>query len=129
MSGFDNPTNHGRAEKIVGILEHLEKSARSNRTAPEEVAALLGPVFDQLGKMGIASAVVAAKLPLAETRSADPEPSPAPKTSPGHKPRMNLRDIVEEADLVDLCAIISICANRLDHASHELQKIEKEKLR
>ena len=98
MSGFENDTNRGRAEKIVGILEHMEKSARSNRTKPEAVAALLGPVFDQFGSMGIASAVVAAELPLAETRSADPEPVPA--TPPVAREMTALTDLTTQ-QLVD----------------------------
>ena len=71
MSGFDNQTNRGRAAKIVEILGHLEVSARSNRAKPEELAELLNPVWDQLGAMGIASAVVAAEIP-----ERAPEPAP-----------------------------------------------------
>lgn len=49
---FDNPSNRGRALKIIDILGHVEKSAKSNRASAEDVADMLAPVIDRLRQIG-----------------------------------------------------------------------------
>jgi len=42
---FENPTNRKRVEKIVEIIELINKSAQSNKVTPEELAEMLSPVI------------------------------------------------------------------------------------
>ncbi len=126
MSGFFNDTNKGRAEKIVGTLKHIEKSARSNRATPEQVADILSPIFDQLGRMGIASAVVAADLPSREPRQADEDTETVTVPAPPCAGRRSLKDDIDEMPFHELTSIITLAALRIDAAAAELEQAEKE---
>lgn len=72
---FENPTNRGRALKIVEILAHVEKSAKSNRATPDEIAHMCIPVVEMLRQLGaLPHAIPAAQ----EDPSTAPEPAEAP---------------------------------------------------
>lgn len=49
---FDIPSNHARAQKIVDILGHVERSANANKATADEIAAILAPAVDALRALG-----------------------------------------------------------------------------
>ena len=80
---FDNPTNRGRALKIVDTLDLMEKSARSNGAEPAEIADMCAPVVNRLREIG---ALPPESVPLAS--EAEPQPvqdaEPVPVMEPAH---------------------------------------------
>lgn len=99
MSGFKNQSNLSRVERITAFLKLMHTSAVSNGATPEEVSDLLGPVFDQMGRMGIASAVINAKLPNEETRQ--PTETPPVEATPPVAREMSALGDLSTQQLVD----------------------------
>jgi hypothetical protein len=114
MSGFENPTNYARIQKMYEMLVGpLAKSARANKVTPEQWAGMLRPISGLIAELTAQSD--------GQQEQAAAQSSPA---TPKQGQRVILRDVVDAADLVDLCSIISLCTNRLDAAAYELKKAE-----
>jgi len=148
---FDNPTNRGRALKIVEALAHVEKSAASNKATPDEIAHICAPVVEMLRLMGA--------LPLAPTltqseiavivgpdvvQDAPEPPAERPEAGgmmlPRETPRKAaegrggawaadsnapawaiIRDAAVNAPLSDLAAAMAVMATRMDDALYRLK--------
>lgn len=55
--------NNFRPLKIIAMLDVIEASARSQKATPEEVRALLAPVYEKLGAVNIPAPVVDVPAP------------------------------------------------------------------
>ncbi len=139
---FDNPTNRGRALKIVEALAHVEKSAASNKASPDEVAEICAPVVDMLRRMGALPPGItltpadAAPMPEARAEPAEiaalshsaekaAEVRIAPHSAaevPGGRWAADqnapawaiIRDAAASAPLSDLAAAMAVMATRID---------------
>jgi hypothetical protein len=105
MTGFVNPTNRGRVEKLVEILGHLDKSRQSNKAPLVEWNEMLAPVHKLL------------VIP------SDPQPEPdcpAPATPPRRVPvGIQLREWAATAPVADLLYVLAVALNRFDEALSE----------
>lgn len=127
---FDIPSNHGRTQKIVEILGHVERSANANKASEDEIAAILAPAVAALRALGaIPSAITlpppsvplsAAHAPPERPTSinlADPSINPpdgawaAPKGGPV---TANIRDLAASASLKDLTIAMAVYINRVE---------------
>lgn len=116
MSGFNNPTNRKRVEKIIEILELIGKSARSNKINQEEVLTLLDPVVQALGLRSTIEG-----LRSQEPEKATPEASESSqKTSGGNKPLWFLiQERIENAELKELLDVSYKCLVEIDKRLHD----------
>lgn len=114
MSGFENQTNFARINKMCEMLEGpMTKSALSNKATAAQWVEMLRPL-----------SVLIAELTGQEAGQQEQVAAQSSPATPKQGQRVILRDVVDAADLVDLCSIISLCANRLDAAAYELKKAE-----
>lgn len=101
MSGFDNTTNRNRVEKIVEILGHLDKSAKSNRASQEEVAEMLAPVTQKLPK-GMDVSIPGL------------DEAPAPVRTSKVPTHIQIREAAQNASLKDLTWAMAVFMTRID---------------
>lgn len=106
MSGFNNPTNETRVLRMAETLGLIEKSAKSNRATPEEVAELLRPLLDELRDLGV--------LDTAPSREAPPEPSPRGRVGASAPTWASVIDMAREAPLKDLSNAVAVFLTRLE---------------
>jgi hypothetical protein len=139
---FENPSNRGRALKIVDTLSHIEKSAKSNRASPDEIALMVAPVVEMLRLMGGLRAAEAAEgtqrhaTPPTAAPGAEPVQGAARRETPLSEASVPggrwsasqnapawaiIRDAATTAPLSDLAAAMSICARRIEAAADELR--------
>lgn len=91
---FDNDTNHKRVQKILDTLDLIEKSAKSNKAAPEEVTKLLSSVAE---------------------RVSTPTEKPKGGTLQTYKsPPGSLSHMIEDLNSEQLCTLISLAAIQLE---------------
>ncbi len=104
--------NGPRVDKIMGMLDVIAKSARSNK-AEDAMAELLEPVRVQLG------AHAPAAVPVAEPA----ERSALYRGNPnGRQPMWScVREMAETAPLKDLSVAVAIYTTRVDDALHEMK--------
>lgn len=98
---FDNPTNRGRAANIAKLLDHVEKSAKSNRAKPEEISDVLAPVFESLAEL------------QATPKTNDTTPSP--------NSRYHLSEVIAKFTLSECSSAIALCMIRIDEALAEAE--------
>ena len=55
---FENDTNRGRVEKLLETFGHIQKSAKSNRASPDDIAKLLAPFTAVLRDSGALDAAM-----------------------------------------------------------------------
>ena len=148
---FDNPTNRGRALKIVDALAHVEKSAASNRATADEITEICAPVVEMLRLMGALPPAITltqadlAAPPVPEAQQATPEvpaePVEAVRALEGRETPLKaaevpggawaadrnapawaiIRDAAASAPLSDIAAAMTVYATRMDDAIHRLK--------
>ncbi|WP_282129365.1 hypothetical protein [Roseobacter litoralis] len=116
---FDIPSNHSRAAKMVEILGHVERSAKSNRATPAEITEMLRPVLVALHKVG--AQIIPDTPPLPAPCSGDcnsPAPTEMPAgawAAPKNPPAWaSIRDAAATAPLSDLTFAMAVFINRID---------------
>lgn len=93
---FQNDTNKGRVQKIMEILDLIEKSANSNRASVEERLALLEPVLDKLALGPDPAAPVYVDAPQATAV------------------RVTLSDLVDRAPVNMLPSFVALAMTRIE---------------
>lgn len=108
---FDNSHNHKRVQRILIDLTLIENSARSNRADPEDLRAMLTPVFDHLKEMGFANTVRAVEMPTATEAVEGPSGGHVGVTAP---PWASVIDMARQASLQDLTRAMAVYLDRID---------------
>lgn len=91
--------NQPRVEKILGILDTIDKSARSNKVHDGfEHAALLRPIWERIDKVGCALI--------------DPPAPIVPRTP--QRQDIEIADAARNAPLRDLLGAMAVMLNRID---------------
>lgn len=123
MSDFER-INSPRVDKIIAMIDTIEKSARSNRVDPSP---MLARVHARLMAGGVL--VDAPPSPGMPAPRGLPEPSgsgmPPPSNTTAPRPVTstptwwNIRQAAEQADLSDLGVALAVYMNRVDELLHE----------
>ncbi len=105
--------NAGRAEKIVGFIEMIAKSARSQRPSAEEITETLSPVIQALDAF---AREFGAPMPPDVPASAPERPAQAPSPAGGQTPRAwaDAVQMAREAPLGAAAAALGVIATRLE---------------
>ncbi|MEM0934794.1 MAG: hypothetical protein AAGJ91_02680 [Pseudomonadota bacterium] len=117
---FDNPTNAGRVEKMIEILGHIDKSAKSNRASQSVIATLLGPLWDELASVGVpvfdSPKTEETGGPALEIEFVDPSPKPQmpPRWS-------DIRAMIADADTDELLLALANIGDQLDKRIHDMR--------
>lgn len=102
--------NEPRVEKILHMLEVIQKSARSNRVDPDEIRDLLLPI---IGATGLANTARTMSAPVSPASTPEPEPvTHRPQGTP--RLDMTIRELAETAPLADLTFAVAVFLNRID---------------
>lgn len=108
---FENPTNRGRAEKAVDLIDKIKASAESNRTSDADLAEMLAPIFAALG------------MRPAETATTGPQGDPAPDEAPKPAKALvgasapiwaNVRDFCDQIPASEISLAMNRLAIRVD---------------
>lgn len=124
---FDNPSNRGRAAKIVEILNHVEKSAKSNRASEDEIGEILAPAVQALRALGaIPPAITPTQADRSDAveqpaRGTDAEPRGKWAADHNAPAWATIRDVAENASLPDLATAMAVFAIRMDAALDDLK--------
>lgn len=143
MSNFFTPTNEGRVQKMVDMVEGpLTKSANSNKATHEDWYTLFAPLFDALREVGLDIENVDQPTPATEPgegatgRAAEligrenqlrrapdgtlREPSEgAPHSMTQYKPLWaSVMDMAKEAPIEELGQAMVVYATRMDDMMH-----------
>lgn len=100
MTEFER-INAPRVQKIIAMLEVIDKSARSQRIGEAEIASLLAPIAQRLTDTEFGDTPV------------EDEPPMTPKNHQA-SPWENMRQCAEDAPLDDLTVAMAVYLNRID---------------
>lgn len=134
---FENQSNRTRVMKIIEITALIEKSAKSNKATPEQIAELLHPARAQINALcGIAMQAEAPEpdapattQPLERSEQQDstqlttgePFADAATIATMGRNPHPwhTVREMAERAPLRDLSLAMNVYLDRLEKAAFE----------
>lgn len=105
---FDNATNVGRVNKIMDLLDLIEKSANSNNVSPQDVFKFLDRPIAKIGHMSGMDTDLPETEPVKEVT--------AQKVTQSHRaPRWaDIREMAQRAPLKDLSVAMAVFLNRFD---------------
>lgn len=104
---FDNASNAGRVERIVGALALIQRSAESNRATVDEVTALMAPIIRHLRDLGVLDNVD------------HPAPSARPGQATSASPPGSLRSRIDGLHALALADLMGIIASDLGQIIHD----------
>lgn len=105
MTDFER-INGPRVQKIIDMLEVINKSARSQRVGEAQIASLLSPIAQRMIDVEYGD------TPVEDEPS--PQPSAPSKGTPKEPLYITIKRTAEDAPLADLTYAMAVYVNRID---------------